>query len=500
MEVELQEIRDFLLGVPPFDALPGEVLDRIPGALSVLHLRRGRPFPPEDASGPCLYVVRQGAIELRGGEGELVAKYGEGDLHDASCRAAKGAVAPRGFAVEDSLLYCLPCQAFEALRAAHPAFDAHFAQALGERLRRTVLGVVTASDVVRWQSANTAPLVSAVRRAGSVAALQRAAARLPELQVQMVAAGATPRHLGLAVGAVADAITARLLQLAEAELGPAPVPYAWLALGSQARHEQTVLGDQDNALLLDDAFEPAVHDAYFEALARFVNEGLAACGFPSCPGDVMARNPRWRRSLQGWRLQFDAWIERPEPKALMQAALFFDLRAAAGDARLAGALLAHVRQKIRGNEVFVALMAANAIRNRPPIGFFRNLVVASGGEHADTLDLKVGGTMPIVELARIYAFVSGAAATGTVERLRAGAEAGVVSRQGAEDLEHALAFVATLRARHQAEQIKRGAPPDNRLPPAELSRLERDQLKGAFAVVRHHQELVAQVYRARWIV
>jgi CBS domain-containing protein len=316
----------------------------------------------------------------------------------------------------------------------------------------------------------------------------------------MVAAGATPRHLGLAVSAVVDAITVRLLEAAEAALGPAPVPYAWLALGSQARHEQTVLTDQDNALLLDDALDPAAHDAYFDALARFVNEGLAACGFPFCPGEVMARNPRWRRPLQAWRAQFDAWIERPEPMALMQASHFFDLRAAAGDARLAERLLAHVRQKVVGNEVFVARMVANAIRNRPPLGFFRNLVVDSGGEHGDTLDLKLGGIMPIVELARIYALITGTAAIGTVERLRAGAEGRAVSREGAEDLEHALAFVSTLRARHQAGQLKRGVPPDSRVRPGELSALERAQLKDAFAVVRDHQELIAQVYRARSFV
>lgn len=624
MEVELQEIRDFLLGVPPFDALPPDVLDRIPRALTVRYLRRGRAFPPEDAAEPYLYLVRQGAIELRGAQDALVAKYGEGDLHDASCRAPQDAGALRGFAVEDALLYCLPCPAFEALRAAHPGFEAHFARTLRERLRRTldaheaapplggglmtvevgslvtrapvfaspdatiqeaarlmsrervssllvgegpgaapagivtdrdlrrravaeavpperpvreimtagvqavapdlpafeallamtrlgvhhlpivssgrVLGVVTTTDVVRWQSANAGYLASAVRRAGSIPELQQAAARLPELQIQLVAAGATPRHLGLAVGAVVDAITARLLEAAEAELGPAPVRYAWLALGSHARHEQTVLTDQDNALLLDDAFEPAAHDPYFDTLARFVNEGLAACGFPFCPGDVMARNPRWRRPLQAWRLQFDAWVERPEPKAIMQAAHFLDIRAAAGDARLAERLLAHVRQKVQGNEVFVARMVANAIRNRPPLGFFRNLVVDSGGEHGDTLDLKLGGIMPIVELARIYALITGAAATGTVERLRAGAEGRAVSPEGAEDLEHALAFVATLRARHQAAQLKRGVAPDSRVRPGELSALERAQLKDAFAVVRDHQELIAQVYRARSFV
>ncbi len=622
MDVELAEIRDFLAGVPPVDELPAEVLARLPRAVTIRYLRRGKAFPPDDAAGPALYVVRQGAVELRDDRDELVAKHAEGDLHDASAPPAAGEPGLHGFAVEDTLLYVLPAETIDDLRGAHPAFALHFARTLRERLRRTldalqsapalggglmtvdvgslvsrppvtvapeaplreaarlmtrervssllvlrgdalvgiltdgdlrrrclaaglpadrpvaevmtrgvetiaadapafeallaatrlgvqhlpvvsggrVTGMVTTADLVRWQSANTVYLVSAVRHAGSVAALQRAAARLPELQIQMVAAGATARHLGLAVGAVTDAITRRLLEAAEAELGPPPVPYAWVACGSQARHEQTVLSDQDNALVLSDDLDPAAHDAWFAALARFVNDGLDACGFPLCPGDSMARNPMWRRSVRGWREHFDGWIGRPSRWALMRANIFFDVRAVAGDAALVARLADDVRRKVKGNEVFLAHLTANAIQARPPLGFFRGLVVERGGEHADTLDLKRGGIMPIVELARIHALAVGSPALGTVERLRAGAEGGAIGRGAAEDLEHALEFVAALRARHQTEQLKRGLPPDNRVRPAELSPLERTQLADAFAVIERQQERVAQVYRARWIV
>ncbi|HET8539140.1 MAG TPA: DUF294 nucleotidyltransferase-like domain-containing protein [Anaeromyxobacter sp.] len=620
MEVELLEIRDFLAGVPPFDALPAEALERLPRSLSIRYLRRGSPFPPAGADGPALYVVRQGAIELRSDRDEVVAKYGEGDLHAAACVDDPEARGLTGFAVEDTLLYLVPCAAVADLRAAHPAFDQHFSRSLRDKLRRSldalqsspalgggllavdvgslvsappihvapetaireaaqtmtarrvssllvmrgeklegivtdrdlrrrclaegipaerpvgevmtprvqviapdvpafeallamtqlgvhhlpvvdrgrVLGMVTTTDLVRHQGATTVYLVGAIRRSGSVAELAQATARVPEMQVQMVAAGATPRHLGQAVGAVVDALTRRLLQLAEAELGPPPCPYAWLAFGSQARHEQTVLSDQDNGLVLSD--EGTGHDAWFERLARFVNDGLHACGFPRCPGDVMASNPMWRQPLRGWRHRIDGWIERPEAKALMRASLFFDLRAAAGEEHLAVALQDHVVARLRSNEVVLALLTANALRNVPPLGFFRGFVLVRGNEHADTLDLKRGGMMPIVELARIHALAAGSTALGTVQRLREAAERRTLSRGGAEDLEDALAFVSTLRARHQAEQIKRGLPPDNHVRPDELSPLERSQLKDAFAVIRRQQEALAQVYRARSFV
>ena len=620
MEVELLEVRDFLAGIPPFDGLPAAVLDRLPRSLSIRYLRRGAPFPPPDGDGPSLYVVRQGALELRTDRDEVVAKFGEGDLHAASCGGEPEARGLSGWAVEDTLLYLLPCSAVAELRAAHPTFDQHFSRSLRDRLRRSldalqsspalgggllavdvgslasrapihvspetsireaaqtmsrervssllvmrggrlegiltdrdlrrrclaegvpaerpvseimtpgvhviapdapgfeallamtrlgvhhlpvvdrdrVLGMITTTDLVRHQGASTVYLVGAVRRAGSVAELAQASARLPELQVQMVAAGATPRHLGQAVGATVDALTRRLLQLAEAEMGAPPCPYAWLAFGSQARHEQSVVSDQDNGLLLAEGGE--AHDAWFERLARFVNDGLEACGFARCPGQVMASNPMWRQPLRGWKNHFDGWMERPEPKPLMHASIFFDLRRAAGDEDLVRSLRAHVLSKLRGNEVFLALLTANAIQHTPPLGFFRGFVLVRGDEHADTLDLKRSGIMPIVELARIHALAAGSTALGTVERLRESAERQTLSRDGAEDLEYALAFVSTLRARHQAGQIKRGLPPDNHVRPDEISLLERSQLKDAFAVMRRQQEALAQVYRARSFV
>lgn len=616
MDVELLEIRDFLAGVPPFDVLPASVLSALPRSLTVRYLRRGKAFPP-DGAGAALYVVRQGAVELRNEKDELVAKYGEGDVHDATGVAEPGP-ALRGFAVEDTLLYLVPASEVAKLRSGHPRFALHFGQTLREKLRRTVsavetasslagglmnvdlgslvarppvaaapgttlqeaarlmsrervssllvldagklagivterdlaqravaeaipasrpvreimdaavqklppsvpafeallamartgarhlavvegeriVGVVTATDLVRWQSASTVYLVSAVRRAGSIPALQHAAARIPELQIQMVAAGATPRHLGLAVGAVYDALTVRLLESAESALGPPPVPYAWIACGSQARHEQTVVTDQDSAILLGDAFDEKAHGEWFGALARFVTEGLEACGTPLCPGEVMARNPAWRRTRTGWRALFDGWIERPEPKALMHASLFLDIRAVSGDAAAVAAIRAQALQRMRARDVFVALMARNAVRTAPPLGFFRGLVVERGGEHADTLDLKHGGLLPIVDLARMYALAVGSEALGTVERLRAGANGGALSRPGADDLEHAFGFIAAIRARHQADQMKRGLAPDNHVPPAGLSPLERKQLEAAFGVIRAHQDALARVYLA----
>jgi len=360
---------------------------------------------------------------------------------------------------------------------------------------RRVVGVISTSDLTRFQSANSVYLVGDIHKAADLETLVQISAKVPELQVHLVATGATADQIGQAVSAVTDAITVRLLELAEAELGPPPVPYAWLAGGSQARREQSSHSDQDNALLIADHMKPE-DDTYYAALAQRVNDGLNACGYYYCPGEVMASNQKWRQTLRIWRKYFTRWIERPEPMALMLASVFFDLRALHDPEGLFEELHEHVLEMCRANRIFIAYMASNALKHRPPIGFFRNFVLISGGEHNHTLDIKHRGTVPIIDLARIYALSAGLPQANTIERLEAGARVQAVSKDGAANLIDALELIGTLRMRHQARQLRNGQKPDNYLSPDDLSSLERGHLKDAFALINTMQESLAQRYQA----
>jgi CBS domain-containing protein len=358
-----------------------------------------------------------------------------------------------------------------------------------------VIGMLSTSDLVRFQSANAVYLVGDIHKAKDLDTLVAISSKVPELQVQLVMGGATSDHVGQAVSAVTDTITVRLLELAEARLGPPPVPYAWMAGGSQARREQSSHSDQDNALLIADHMKPT-DDEYFAALAKIVNDGLDACGYYYCPGDVMASNPKWRQPLRIWRKYFTNWIERPEPMALMLASVFFDLRALHDPEGMFGELHEHILEHSRENRIFIAYMASNALKHRPPLGFFRNFVLISGGDHDHTLDLKHRGTVPIVDLARVYALSAGIPEINTIERLKAGPRLQAVSRDGAANLIDALEFIGTLRMRHQARQLRRGDKADNYLSPDELSRLERGHLKDAFSLINTMQESLGQRYQA----
>jgi CBS domain-containing protein len=358
-----------------------------------------------------------------------------------------------------------------------------------------LVGMITATDLANQQSANSAYLAADLRKAKNVHDLIEVSQRLPTLHLHLANASVTARHIGEAVSCLTDAITARLLEMAEAELGSPPVPYVWMAGGSQARREQSSYSDQDNALLLSDDFRPE-HEEYFTALAKFTSDGLNACGFVYCPGNAMATNPEWRQPLNVWKRYFSGWIESPTPMSMMLSSIFFDLRPVTGSDELFTPLQQMILEKSQVNRIFLAYMMANAMKHRPPLGFFRQFVLEQGGEHDETLDLKHRGIVPITDIARMLALSMGKEPVNTVNRLRACAGTNALSTDMAENLEDALEFIATLRIRHQAKQIKKGLPPDNYVPPEELSELEREHLKHAFKVIQNMQESMIKRFGA----
>ncbi|WP_298231775.1 putative nucleotidyltransferase substrate binding domain-containing protein [uncultured Azohydromonas sp.] len=385
--------------------------------------------------------------------------------------------------------------------AAQPAFEAlllmarhniHHVPVLdGQR----VAGMLSASDLAEQHSTSAVYLAGEVHKQTSLQGLVEVAARVPQLQRNLAAAQASACSTGHMVTAITDAVTTRLLQMAQAQLGPAPVDYAWVAAGSQARSEQTARSDQDNCLVFDDRYDEARHGRYFRELAGFVNDGLHACGYVYCPGEMMARTDAWRQPQRRWAEYFQRWTEEPEPKALMLTCVFFDLRAIHGRAELLGALRAQVLRRTRDNRIFLAYMVGNALKHRPPLSLFGGISTVRAGKVRDAVDLKHSGIVPIVDLARIYALAGGHEAVNTYARLEVAAQGGEISAQSARDLRDALEFMAGLRIRHQAQQTRLGQAPDNFLSLSELSNFERSQLKDAFGVVQTLQSVLAQRYR-----
>jgi CBS domain-containing protein len=202
----------------------------------------------------------------------------------------------------------------------------------------------------------------------------------------------------------------------------------------------------------------------------------------------MASNNKWCQPLNQWQQYFHNWITVPEEKALMHANIFFDLRCVAGEQALVDELKQSICDTAKGNEIFLALMAKNAMAFRPPLGFFRQFVLEKSGEHRNTLDLKLHGIIPIVELARIRSLAAGEMRIGTRNRLRAAVNAGEMTQADAQSLIDALDFIEKLRLEHQSRQMNAAQDPDNHLSPAELSPLIRQNLKSAFRQINTSQD------------
>jgi CBS domain-containing protein len=359
-----------------------------------------------------------------------------------------------------------------------------------------IAGLITATDLAQQHTTSAVFLAGEIYKQDSIEGLKQVSARIRDLQRALAAADATAYATGHVLTAMTDALTTRLLQLGETRFGAPPVDYAWVAAGSQARCEQTAKSDQDNCMVLDDAYDEAQHGEYFRALSNFVCGGLDACGYVYCPGEMMAMTDTWRQPQRRWEQYFRGWIQEPEPKALMLTCVFFDLRVVHGRASLLDDLRSNVLARTAGNSIFLAYMVSNALSRRPPLGLFDRITLARSGPQRGKVDLKHLGIVPIVDLARVYALAGAYPAVNTYDRLDFAAHGKEISEQSARDLRDALEYLAITRIHHQVRQLEAGQPADSFLSLSELSNFQLTQLKDAFLVVQALQNVIGQRYQS----
>jgi CBS domain-containing protein len=369
------------------------------------------------------------------------------------------------------------------------AQDVHHVPVVGERGR--IVGVVTDTDLM-WLGRHTPfGIRSAIERASSRDVAVAASLDLPQVVVGLVEASADPVAVGRVVGLVIDSLTQRLLRLGVDELGEPGAPWAWLALGSAARHEQALRTDQDHAMAFDPGERPVEEvGRSLGELAEFVTAGLEAAGIPRCKGDAMAVNPSLRRTVGGWVEAFDRWMEDPGREGSILTSIVFDFRRVAGPLEVERTLDGAIRDA-RERNAFLRHLARRALDVAPPTGFFRDFVVEDRGEHAGALDVKRRGITIVGSLARAYAVRAGISQKRTLERLRAAADAGELPSNEAQDLEEAFRYLWEIRLRHQASQVRANVPVDDFVDPTTLGPVARRGLREAFRVVRRAQTRLA---------
>ena len=357
-----------------------------------------------------------------------------------------------------------------------------------------VLGVVDDGDLVAAEGRKPLILRRAIALAESPADLVAAAAGLDPMTIAMHDARVAAEHVTAVRSVVLDALTRRLVELAVRDAGEPPVPFTWFALGSLARREVVPSSDVDSALAWGDDRSgeeaPDVAD-YLGRVTRAVDEGLRACGMSPDAHGASAANPLFARSLASWHRAGRSLSEDPtQEKALILVSVLADSRPVWSSSGAAGGGLWEARPYPE-HPYLLRLLARFALSFRPPTGFLRDFVVEHSGERRGQLDIKHGGMIPIVDLARWAGMAAGVASASTLERLRAAEAAGTMESPEAQTLMEAFGFIFSLRLDHQVEQLRRGQAPDDFIDPKTLNPLARSYLREAFRAVASVQANLA---------
>lgn len=356
--------------------------------------------------------------------------------------------------------------------------------------RQRPVGVVHLSDIIRYETHSGLYLVSNIFHQSSVQGLARLAPDVCAAFVRMVQEDASSQMVGSALSTIGRSFTRRLLEMAEAELGPPPVPYCFMVNGSMARNEQSIVTDQDNALILSDEFIPEQHDDYFYNLAKIVSDGLDACGYTYCKGDIMATNSQWRQPLSVWKRYFQDWMANPTPERLLHSSIFFDLDSCYGEDHYVEALQDLIAETAPTSPLFLAAMARNALNRTPPLGFFRTFVMEQDGKHNNSINLKRRGTAPMVDLVRIHALACGSKAQNSFQRLHDINNTQLLATGMSDKLSYAFEFLCMSRLRHQMIDLQEDRQPDNNIEPENVADSERHTLKDAFQVLSNAQKFL----------
>ncbi len=320
--------------------------------------------------------------------------------------------------------------------------------------------------------------------------------KLPRIVRALIDSGADIRNLSRLLSSVSEAIMKKLINFAIDEMGEPPVNYAFMALGSVGRQEQTLVTDQDNAIVYEDV-EPDQEEnvrAYFLTFGEKVCGWLDKAGYTFCDGDIMAKNPKWCQPLSVWKKYFRSWVNSMDPEALLDSSIFFDFRGVSGDLSLTGELFDELNSLTATKPLFFFFLAQNCLRFKPPLGFFKNIVVESSGKNKDTFNIKKAMT-PIVDLARLYALKNQINEQGTLGRLKQLNAKGVINDDFYREVQLTYKYLMGLRFEHQALFLAKGKRPDNQINPKKLPAIERTMLKESMTQVSGFQNKISMEYK-----
>ena len=351
--------------------------------------------------------------------------------------------------------------------------------------RGELVGIISERDLFSLQRLSLNSIGSAIRGTDELAQLKKCADDIRKFARNLLGQGVQARQLTTLISHLNDVLTGRLIEIYAAKYQLSMNQFAWVALGSEGRSEQTIATDQDNALIFSNS-EPESQRVMYLRFADEVNRALDECGYPLCKGNIMASNPDLCLSQEEWLIRFSRWIEQGNPKDLLNASIFFDLRALAGNADLVMPLKDCIKTKAAAIPRFIKLLADNSLNTRVPINWFGGIEFTDV-DGQKTIDLKLQGTAIIVDVARIYSLANGIEATNTRERLAAVGRVLNIPESESAAWVTAFEFLQTQRLAVQISEDKVTRNP-NVIDIDKLNSVDRSILKEALLQVRSLQQ------------
>jgi PAS domain S-box-containing protein len=356
-----------------------------------------------------------------------------------------------------------------------------------------IVSVIDGKSLIQFQRYGPIVLSREIARAASAEEVAQCTGHTPPLVMALLESSARPRHVTNMVTSICDAATERLVQLAVEELGPPPATFSFIAMGSQGRQEQTLVTDQDNGIIFTPPADsdPAQVSEYFLQLGKRVCDGLNLAGYRTCPGRVMAENPRWSRSLPEWISGFNTWVAKSEPQEIIDLSIFFDFRTVCGEADLAHQLRQAIHTTLNDQPAFFPHFAQNAQLFKPPFHLLGKIYLGGGAtEHAGEINLK-DAMMPIVSFARLYALRHQINQTHTIERIDALCDRNIILPSSRDEIVAAYDFLMHLRLQNQVDLIQAGNQASNVIHPGKLGSIQQELLKQVFAQITAVQKKVS---------
>lgn len=359
---------------------------------------------------------------------------------------------------------------------------------------RDPIGILHLSDIIRHMTQSSIYFIENIFRQNSPKDLVRLNKDFKATFIRMVEDETDSYTVGKYISNIGMSYMQRLAQLAEQELGKAPVPFCLISLGSMAREEQVLNTDQDNGIILSDTYNPKEHKEYFQKFAKFISDGLADCGYKYCKGDIMATNEKWCQPLSKWKEYFNKWLTKPTPQRLLESSIFFDMKCVYGENDYVEELENILREKAPESPLFLAALARNILSRTPPLGMFRTFIVEKDGKQNDVINLKRRGIAILVDIVRLHSLAAGVKSYNTYDRLEELENLQYLADGMASKLRYAMDFLSYLRINQQKTSLVNNAEVNNLLMPKYVSEKDRYNLRTAFTAISNAQKFLQFKY------